>query len=254
MKTSFYFVLWILIYPILGLLNNTFIDNNAFLVALAVVWGLSWLLNRLMPETLSYERVSELVPILEDVYTDNVPSFSKRLTRESSIAVVTAIYFAVTTIVIGIATFAIGINDWIALIVFVIFTIASIGKATNLMKAKSSLNENPTKEHCVEIATEIYKLDYAFYYDQRKDVSHKEMLPQRPRHFKAFQIFSLIIAAIAALLGLYFIISAILIIVRLSSFEAGAYAGMYFLYGSLAIYFGIKDMISISQHLKKETH
>lgn len=39
MKTSFYFVLWILIYPILGLFNNSFIDNNAFIVALAIVWG-----------------------------------------------------------------------------------------------------------------------------------------------------------------------------------------------------------------------
>lgn len=53
MKTSFYFVLWILIYPILGLFNNTVINDNAFIVALAVVWGFSWLLNRIMPETLT---------------------------------------------------------------------------------------------------------------------------------------------------------------------------------------------------------
>ena len=114
MKTSFYFVLWILIYPILGLFNNGFINNNAFIVALAAVWGLSWLLNRLMPQTLTYERVSQIAPILEDVYTGNVASFGKRLTRESSIELVTAIYFAVTTIVIGIAVFIAGINDWIA--------------------------------------------------------------------------------------------------------------------------------------------
>ena len=30
MKTSFYFVLWILIYPILGLFNNDFINNLSF--------------------------------------------------------------------------------------------------------------------------------------------------------------------------------------------------------------------------------
>lgn len=28
MKTSFYFVLWILIYPLLGLISNIFIDNK----------------------------------------------------------------------------------------------------------------------------------------------------------------------------------------------------------------------------------
>ena len=116
------------------------------------------------------------------------------------------------------------------------------------MNAKSSLNENPTGEQCMEIATETYKLDYASYYEQRQEVSYKEMLPPRPHHFKAFQIFSIIIAVIAALLGLFYITTAIFIILGSSSFEAGAYAGMYFLYGSLATYFGIKDIITTSQY------
>lgn len=250
MKTSFYFVLWILIYPILGLFNNDFINNNAFIVALAVVWGLSWLLNRLMPKTLTYERVSQIAPILEDVYTENVASFGKRLTQESTIELVTAIYFVVTTIVIGIAVFIAGINDWIALIIFGFFAFGAIGRTTNLMKAKSSLHENPTGEQCMEIATETYKLDYASYYEQRQEVSYKEMLPPRPQHFKAFQVFSIIIAVIAALLGLFYITTAIFIILGSSSFEAGAFAGMYFLYGSLATYFGIKDIITILQYFK----
>ena len=115
MKTSFYFVLWIMIYPILGLFNNSFIDNNAFVVALVAVWGLSWLLNQVMPKTLTYERVTQVAPILEDVYTGNVASFGKRLTRESIIELVTAIYFTLTTILICVAVFVVGINDWIAL-------------------------------------------------------------------------------------------------------------------------------------------
>ena len=75
MKTSFYFVLWILIYPILGLLNISFINNNTFVVALAAVWGISWLLNQTMSKTHTYERASQIAPILEDVYTCNVESF-----------------------------------------------------------------------------------------------------------------------------------------------------------------------------------
>ena len=254
MKTSFYFVLWILIYPILGLFNNDFINNNDFIVALAAVWGLTWLLNRLMPKTLTYARVSQIAPILEDVYTGNVASFGKRLTRESSIELVTAIYFVVTTIVIGIAVFIAGINDWIALIVFGFFTFGAIGRTTNLMKAKSLLNEDPTGQQCMEIATETYNLDYASYYEQRKEVSYKDMFPPRPRHFKVFQIFSLIIAAIAVLFGLFYIITAILVMRGSSSFEAGALSGMCFLYGSLATYFGIKDSITVSQYFKEKNH
>lgn len=33
----------------------------------------------MMPNTLAYERVSQVAPILEDVYTSNVDSFKKRL-------------------------------------------------------------------------------------------------------------------------------------------------------------------------------
>ena len=150
MKTSFYFVLWILIYPILGLLNNSFIDNNAFIVALAVVWGLSWVLNRIMPNTLTYERALNVAPILEDVYTGNVASFSKRLSKEATIELVTAIYFIVTTIVIAIAIFKAGVNDWIALIIFGFFTFGAISRSAGLIKAKTDLKNNPNPEQCME--------------------------------------------------------------------------------------------------------
>ena len=244
MKTSFYFVIWILIYPILGLFDNSFINNNAFIVALAVVWGLSWLLNRIMPETLTYEHASQIAPILEDVYTGNVTSFKKRLSRETNIEVITAIYFVVTTVVIVIAVFKIGISDWIALAIFGFFTFGAISRSAVLLKAKSQLNGNPTGEQCMEIADETYKLDYASYYEVRSNASYEEMLPPKPKHFKVFKIFSIVISTIASLLGLLYIVNGIIIMLSLSSLEAGAVAGMYFLYGSLAAYFGVKDFIS----------
>lgn len=252
MKTSFYFVLWIVIYPILGLFNNTVINDNAFIVALAAVWGLSWLLNRLMPKTLTYERVSQIAPILEDVYTGNVASFKKRLSREANIEIITAIYFVVTTVVIAIAVFKVGINDWVALAIFGFFTFGAISRSAVLIKAKSQLNNNPIPGQCVEISDETYKLDYASYYETRSNVSYEEMLPPKPRFFKAFKIFSTVMAAIASLLGLLYIVLGIIIMASQSSLEAGAVAGMYFLYGSLAAYFGVKDFISVI-HSKSNT-
>lgn len=244
MKTSFYFVIWILIYPILGLFNNSFIDNNSFIVALAIVWGLSWLLNRMMPETLSYESVLQMSPILEDVYTGNVASFRKRLAREANIETVTAIYFAVTTAVIAIVIFKSGFNDWIALIIFSFFTYGAISRSISLIRAKASLKSDPTAEQCMEIANETYNLDYASYYDMRIGSTYRDLLLPVPKHFKAFNIFSLVIAIIAALLGLLNIILAVIIMLSQNSIEAGTIAVMYFLYGSLAVYFGVKDFIS----------
>ena len=244
MKTSFYFVLWIVIYPILGLFHNSFINENAFIVALAVVWGLSWLLKRIMPDTLAYERASQIAPILEDVYTGNVSSFRKRLSTYANIEIITAIYFVITTIVIALVIFIVGVNDWMALIIFIFFTFGAISKSYNLIKAQIQLKNNPTSEQCMEIAGDTYKLDYPAYYDIRSSSTYEGTLPPKPRFFGIFNIFSTLIAAIAALLGLGYIIFGILIMFSETSIRFGAVAGMYFLYGALAAYFGIKDFIS----------
>lgn len=244
MKTSFYFVLWILIYPILGLFHNSFIDNNAFVVALAIVWGLSWLLNRMMPDTLTYERVSQIAPILEDVYTGNISSFRKRLVRDCNIETVTAIYFVVTTVVIALAIFKAGVNDWVALVVFGFVTYGAISRSIMLTKARAGLKSNPTPEQCMEIADDTLKLDYASYYEARNGVSYQNVLPPKPKYFKAFKVFWVVISAIASLLGLLYIILGVLIMLSQTNLEAGAVAGMYFLYGSLAAYFGVKDFVS----------
>ena len=249
MKTSFYFVLWIIIYPVLGLFNNDFIANNSFVVAIAVVWGLSWLLNRMMPETLTYERVSQNAPIMENVYTGNVDAFIKRLRTQTRIETVTSIYFLVTTAVIAYAVFNVGINDLIALIIFGFLSFGAISRSISLSKALASVKSNPAPEQCAETAEEIYKLNCAAYYEGRQSYTYEQMLPERPRHFKAFQIFSIVIAGICTLLGLLYI--------RLAIYWSSVYisdfiVGMYLLYGSLATYFGIKDFSSIIQSLKNK--
>lgn len=250
MKTSFYFVLWIIIYPILGLFNNSFIIDNSFVVAIAVVWGLSWLLNRMMPDTLTYERVSQIAPVMENVYTGNVEAFIKRLRTETRIETFTSIYFLVTTAVIAYAVFKAGVNDWIALIVFGFFTFGAISRSISLSKALSSVKSNPTPEQCAETAEEVYKLDYVAYYDGRQSYPYEQMLPPRPRHFKTFQFFSIVLAGICSLLGLLYIVFAAVVLIGSTSLATDAVAGMYLLYGSLSAYFGIKDFSSIIQSLR----
>lgn len=104
----------------------------------------------------------------------------------------------------------------------------------------------------MEIADETYKLDYSSYYEQHQGVSYADMLPPRPKYFNAFQIFSIVIASIATLLGLAYVILAALLILGSSTLAVGPLAGMYFLYGSLATYFGFKDIISIVQAMRRK--
>ena len=204
-----------------------------------------------MPDTLTYERASQIAPVLEDVYTGNVSAFMKRLSRGSNIEIVTAIYFIVTTIVIAFAIFKAGVNDWIALAIFGFFTYGAITRSVSLSRAKAGLKSNPTPEKCMEIADDTYKLDYASYYNAHNGVAYADMLPPKPKHFKVFKVFSIVISGIASLLGLLYIILGIIMLSQ-SSLEAGAVAGMYFLYGSLAAYFGVKDLVSCL-HSKSNT-
>lgn len=244
MKTSFYFVLWIVIYPILYLFNNSFIDNNAFIFALIIVAGISWLTNKMMPKIIVYERFSQSAPMLEDVYTGNVSSFLKRLSRDFLVEAISVAYFVITFIVIILTILKSGVNDWIALIIFGIFSFGVISRCLTIYRAKSELKSEPTPEKCMEIAEGIYKLDYASFYEYRQRVSYEELLSRKPRYFKVFKVFSIVMAGIATILGFVYFVIGILVMISQNSLESGAVAGMYLLYGSLAAYFGVKDFIS----------
>lgn len=50
MKTSFYFVVWILIYPLLGLIDNQFVNRNSFLYgSLAISFGVKDTISLINP-------------------------------------------------------------------------------------------------------------------------------------------------------------------------------------------------------------
>lgn len=245
MKTSFYFVLWILIYPLLGSLHNDFINNNSFFVALLVVWAVSWFLNRAMPHTLAYERTSAVAPVLEDVYTGNVEAFSKGLTWRTWTETVTAVYFCITAAVLIMSIFISRLNDWFGLIIFAFFAVGAMIRSVQLMEAKMRLRRNPTPEECADIAERTYKLNYAAYYQRRSMSTYGEMFPPKPRYYMGFQVFSIMVAIVAFLLGMWFIITSLIGIFASRSVEIGAMAGMYFLYGGLAASFGLKDIITI---------
>lgn len=251
MKTSFYFVLWILIYPLLGLLHSSVVDENSFILALMVVWGLSWLINRSIPDTIRYERVWQTAPVLEDVYTGNVKSFLKRLSRQTLIEAITGVYFCVSTFALAVSAFKSGASDWFALVIFVFFAIGVISRSVKLSKAKNSLESNPTPDQCLEIAENVYNLHYAAYYNARKDSSFEAMIPPAPAHYKIFQIVSLLFAVAAALLGAYYIFLGVSSMLRGHSVAFAAFGSMTFLYGSLAAYFGVKDTATISRSFLK---
>lgn len=252
MKTSFYFVIWIIIYPLLGLLHNQAINQNSFIVALIVVWALSWFLNRSMPDTLRYEAALSRATIMEELYSGNVEALRKRLSRQTTIQFVTAVYFGVTFVFVLYSLFRNSdFNDWLALVLFGLFAYGAINSAVTLNKAKWQIINDPSEQSCGEVLRKVYRLDYDAYRTNRMGSSMEAVLPPAPPHIKAFRIFSLIVAVICALLGIIQLLRGLGLMV-FNYNNLGISGGiMYVLYGSLAAYFGLKDSIDMGILLRK---
>lgn len=251
MNTSFYFVIWIIIYPLLGLFHNQALNQNSFIVALIAVWGLSWLLNRSMPNTLRYEAALSRVRIMERLYSGNIDSIRRSISRQTSIQFITALYFGVTFVFVLYSIFRHSdANDWIALVLFGFFAYGAITSASTLNKAKWRLINDPSTETAAEVVRAVYRLDYNSYQAGRQNTTLEGMLPPKPPHMTAFRIFSLVVAVICAILGIIQLLRGVFFIF-LDHSNLGISGGiMYVLYGSLATYFGIKDSVDIGSNLR----
>lgn len=252
MKTSFYFFLWIIIYPLLGLFNSAWVYQNSFIVALFIVWILSWIINKNMADTIRYEKISEMADILEEVFVGNVKAFRQRLSRMVTVEFITAIYLGAAFVFVLFSMVRGSADDWIALLIFGFFAFGAIGRAVKLNKVYQRIKQNPTPEECASTVEESFGFDYTSYYNQRIYSSPEAMLPPQPKYFKAFQVFSLVIAVICSLFGLFYLIMSIIIFAFNSSAAAISAGVMYFLYGSLAAYFGLKDSLSCINYFRRK--
>lgn len=248
MKTSFYFVLWIVMYPILDLFNSPFVNQNSFILALLAVWGISYFLNRSIPNILSYERRTGSYPLLEKVYTRDVADFMKNLSTKTTVSIISAIYFIVSEVVI-IITFFNNFDNWLSVIIFAFFAFSAMKRSVALVNVKHSLFANPVPQQCAEIAQNFFHLDYSSYHSLRQYRSYSEMFKPRPRGWTAFEVMSMLFALASAFLGAMFLVLGIIILFGGRSFASSPIAGMYFLYGSLAAYFGVTDLIACSRSL-----
>ncbi|MCH5319271.1 MAG: hypothetical protein J1E38_06140 [Paramuribaculum sp.] len=250
MKTSFYFVLWIIIYPILGLFDNPVVNRNAFIFALFIVFGCSYLISKWMPKTIRYERMKYVFRLIADFKSDNIESIKNRIRTDARVETFTAIYFIISTFVLLLGVLRYDGRDWISLLIFLLFTIGAIAKSCSLIKAYERLKNNPDKNECKKAVAAIYRIDLDTINPELYSNIEEKLLNQRPKYYGVFRVVSLVIAIICALLGLYFVYQGIMFMFANESITVRAMAGMYFLYGSLAVYYGIKDILEITRKFK----
>lgn len=242
MKTSFYFVLWIIIYPILDYFG---LQDNSFIIALLIIFVLSWILNSRFATLNIYEQFSQSAPILESLFNEDIGSVVKRLTRDFIVETITGVYLLLATALMAYMVFVLDSSETFALVIFGLITAGAMIRSNKLHKALRSIKSDPSEKNCAIVLGNAYHLNYELYQTARQTESYDDLFPYRPKFYTLFVVFSFICAIACILLGTFFIITSLLPILIDGFSILGIFYIMRFLYGSLALYFGIKDIVSI---------
>lgn len=242
--------MWIVSYPLLVLIGvpSTF----SVILALALGWLARWCISITMKSTLAYERKLSEMPMLADIYEGNVQNFYNRLSLRMTFSRAGSCYLALSTIVVIVGYLRGDGSEWLSLLFLALFTVMSVARSGKIDKMCQYIESNPTPEACMEVATGKLRYDYAGYCEAMAEEGPSNYLSGRPRSFRAFQVASMVFAAICCLLGV-----GLLILGSIGMFSHRFYSfpplGSYeFLFGSLALYYGVADFYNINRFLRQK--
>ena len=241
MKTSFYFVMWICIYPILDLTGVPFLRENSFVVVLLVVmFVIPHLTKKIFERDIVYSRNKQVIDYFEVIYTNNIAKLKKRLMTNIILNSIVFVYFM--SYLIGILL--LGVPN--ALMQYVVFGVLSLLIGSWIVKNVSQyMNIKDIEEfdeYNIEyVLTENDLSAYEDYKTQRADVSYEQMLASLGTGGKALKITSIVFAIVCTLLGLVYIYKCLPLL--FFNFNGELLIIAMVVYASMAVYYGINDLI-----------
>ena len=241
MKTSFYFVMWICIYPILELTRVPFLIENSFIVALLVVMlVIPHITKKIFEKDIVYSQNKRIIDYFEAIYTNNVAKLKKQLMTNIILNSVVFIYFV--SYVIGILVLR--VPD--AFIQYIVFGLLSLLAGTWIVKNVSQYIKIKDVEEFDEdsleyVLTEDDESVYENYKAQRAEMSYGQILASLGNRGKALKITSIVFAIACAFLGLVFAYIWLPLLLFNSNGELLIMAMV--VYAGMAMYYGISDLI-----------
>lgn len=240
MKTSFYFVLWFVICFILLLFRIEFITNNAVIGVSVLVLIFYWIINcnKSSQESLLYEKkLRRINHLAENNHSSNAQKKAK-YSRIIRLLIIT--YFTLSVPALACILYRIQIRandwwmrtDWIGFMIYFLFTckivfrLIRFSKGLNHTEKSSVTDENHITEYRNHVITSI------------------------PKQVRLFQRLNLSFATLSILLGIIVVGVSIYLFTRPAvrlELQCIGLACIAYIYGSLATYFGVKDLISCIQ-------
>lgn len=251
MRVSYFLVLWYSLDLIVHLPNIPFLNEISNIVVVGGMIVITWLLYRFVDIDM-FKSDSKTDPVLEEVYNGNVISFRKRLLRDVLVNMLGPILsFMVVFIILLRHDKTVG--DWVKLPLFSISAVCFAYDFAKHLKAYIKLKGNPTPEQCRDIAVERYGLNYVSYYENHHGEICHDKLPEQTTRYKSFLIASFVVAIVCVVYGLTYYAMGVGMLIRKSFFVGvPSFAPIIeCLIGSGFIYFGVKDIVSARQSLRR---
>ena len=234
MKTSFYFFLWFIVYYLISLTGVAALVNNSFVVALVLVYLISRLNGRLFAQDIAYQSNLNKWYIFEIFYSNEPHELSKILRNRVIGETVWALYCILT--VFGLLLM--GARDFLIIGVFGFLGVISMVASSRNFNRMREINENGLPPFDQSPYAPLSP-EYIAYREARAAYTAEQLRPKAPAISKWVNILSIIFAVLCSLIGMLYMVMLIGSLGNMQMLEV-----TFLIYGVLAIYFGIKDLVT----------
>lgn len=240
MNTSFYFVLWPLVWLFIIITNIPFFNGFEFLFACIIVSFVGYIIRKLLKKHIEYQNILDLAFLFETAYMNDYARFKRVAFLKMLADVICAIYM----LIMYVAIISLPITPLIDILIFGVFTFLSV--LSSIWNIKFYIR---TRKAGQVIIDDNLQEQYLTYANARVGHSYEEILPPQPKYSKVIAISNRLFAVLSIVIGLFIII---LSSINLSSINRNLYATTllqtgYVFYGILALFFGLKDLLNMNK-------
>lgn len=239
MNVSLYFVLAQLAWLLVDLLNIPFLNACRFTFAGIIVFSAIGIINRFLKNQIEYQQIDAVLPIMEMAYNNDYKKFKRKALLQMVVYTVFFIYMLSLFVALFISFSNVLLIDYI------------LWGALTILAGISSLRYirlylQVRKTGYIILDKELQEF-YPIYKEERDSCSYyEEMFLPYPKHYKAINTANTLFAILSIVIGLNTI--TILYAYRGESNPVDDF--FMIIYGALASYWGIKDLLSTSNSQK----
>lgn len=223
------------------LLDIPFLNEYGFFVAFIIVVVVDRIITKLLSNQIEYQQMCEVIFVMEMAYNDDYKKYKRQVLLKMIIFVVIFVYLLLCFIALFTSFSDVPLIDYILWGTFMILAgISSLWHIRYYLQVR--------KAGRITLDQELQEI-YQSYKEERTTSTYEEMLLPRPKYYQAINAANTFFAMLSLVIGLLLI--TVLYVYR-GEFnpDAGLAEISSTIYGALAAYWGIKDLLNTSNSQK----